>query len=44
MSLTFRKDSGIIKAVDQINRELETNYTVTSFIDKPELAAIKQNT
>ena len=26
--LTFKKDSGIIKAVQQINRELETNYTV----------------
>ena len=37
----FRKDSGIRKAIDQINRELETNYNITSFIDKPELAQIK---
>jgi len=37
----FRKDSGIRKAIDQINRELETNYNITSFIDKPELSQIK---
>ena len=37
---TFRKDSGIIKAVQQINRELETNYTVLDFINPQELAAI----
>jgi hypothetical protein len=38
---TFRKDSGIIKAVQQINRELETNYTVADFIDFKELGAIQ---
>ena len=37
----FRKDSGSRKAIDQINRELETNYNITSFIDKPELSQIK---
>jgi len=39
---TFRKDSGIIKAVQQINRELGTNYNVTDFIDFKELGAISQ--
>jgi hypothetical protein len=29
----FRSDSGIIKAVQQINRELGTNYTPADFID-----------
>ena len=38
---TFRKDSGIIKAVQQINRELGTNYTVADFIDFKELGAIQ---
>ena len=38
---TFRKDSGIIKAVQQINRELGTNYNVTDFIDFKELGAIQ---
>jgi len=36
----FRKDSGIRKAVDNINRELETNYTINDFIDRTELNAI----
>jgi len=36
----FKKDSGIIKAVQQINRELETNYTVLDFINPQELGAI----
>jgi hypothetical protein len=34
---TFRKDSGIIKAVDQINRELGTNYRIDDFINRREL-------
>jgi hypothetical protein len=29
----FRKDSGIIKAIEQINRETENNYKVTDFVD-----------
>ena len=36
----FRKDSGIIKAVDNINRELGTNYTINDFINRAELNAI----
>ncbi len=37
----FKKDSGIRKAVDQINRELETNYNITNFIDKTKLSQIR---
>ncbi len=37
----FRKDSGVRKAVDQINRELETDYKISDFINKDELRAIK---
>jgi hypothetical protein len=37
---TFRRDSGIIKAVEQINRELGTNYTVVDFIDFKQLGDI----
>ena len=29
----FRKDSGIIKAIEQINRETENDYKVTDFVD-----------
>jgi hypothetical protein len=36
----FRKDSGIIKAVENINRELGTNYTVNDFINRSELQSI----
>lgn len=39
-SPTFRKDSGIIKAVDQINRELGTNYKIDDFINRQEIQAI----
>ena len=38
----FRKDSGIRKAIDQINRELETNYKVNDFINTKELSAIRK--
>jgi hypothetical protein len=38
---SFRKDSGIIKAVEQINRELGTNYTILDFIDAKQLGAIQ---
>ena len=37
---SFRKDSGIIKAVENINRELGTNYTVLDFVDFQDLANI----
>ena len=37
----FRKDSGVRKAVEQINRELETDYKISDFINKDELRAIK---
>ena len=39
---TFRQDSGIIKAVEQINRELETNYTINDFIDFKGITDIAQ--
>ncbi len=39
---TFRQDSGIIKAVEQINRELGTNYTINDFIDFNGLTSIAQ--
>ena len=38
----FRRDSGIRKAVDQINRELETNYTVNDFVDLKKLKDIER--
>ena len=38
---TLRQDSGIRKAIDQINRETENNYTIVDFIDKPALANIR---
>jgi len=39
---TFRQDSGIIKAVEQINRELGTNYTINDFIDFKGITDIAQ--
>jgi len=39
----FRKDSGIIKAIEQINRETENNYTPTDFIDFKAIADIQKN-
>ena len=41
---TFRQDSGIIKAVEQINRELGTNYTINDFIDFKGITDIAKNT
>jgi DNA-binding transcriptional MerR regulator len=38
----FKKDSGIIKAIEQINRELEKDYTVLDFIDPDQLRAISE--
>ena len=35
---SFRQDSGIIKAIEQINRETESNYKVKDFIDFKALA------
>jgi hypothetical protein len=38
---TFRKDSGVIKAIDQINRETGNNYGVADFINKGVLFGIR---
>ena len=38
----FRKDSGIRKAVENINRELGTNYKIKDFIDKKQLSEIRK--
>ena len=37
----FRKDSGIIKAIEQVNRETENNYTPTDFVDFKAIADIQ---
>jgi len=37
----FKKNSGIIKAIQNINRELETNYTALDFIDFKKLGQIQ---
>ena len=37
----FKKDGAIRKVVDQINKELETNYTVNDFVDRKKLNDIK---
>jgi len=37
----FKKDSAVANAVKNINRELETNYTVNDFINRPELFQIR---
>ena len=39
----FRKDSGIIKAIEQINRETEKNYTPLDFVDFKALGDIERN-
>ena len=38
----FRKDSGIIKAIEQINRETENNYKVTDFVDFKAIADMQK--
>jgi hypothetical protein len=38
----FRKDSGIRKAVENINRELGTDYKIKDFIDKKQLSEIRK--
>ena len=40
---TFRQDSGIIKAIEQINRETENNYKVKDFVDIKELGGFRKN-
>ena len=35
---SFRQDSGIIKAIEQINRETENNYKVKDFVDLKAIA------
>ena len=37
----LREDSGVRKAIDQINRETQSNYTIVDFIDKPALANVR---
>jgi len=37
----FKKDGAIRKVVDQINKELETNFTVNDFVDRGKLIEIK---
>jgi ATP-dependent Clp protease ATP-binding subunit ClpA len=39
---SFRQDSGIIKAIEQINRELETDYNIKDFVDLKELKDIEK--
>jgi len=39
---SFRSDSGIIKAIEQINRETENNYRVKDFIDFKAIADIQK--
>ena len=38
----FKKDSAVANAVKNINRELETNYTVNDFINRQELFEIRR--
>ena len=37
----FKKDSAVANAVKNINRELDTNYSVNDFINRPELFKIR---
>jgi hypothetical protein len=39
----FKKDSGIIKAIEQINRETGNNYKVTDFIDLKAVTDVQKN-
>ena len=39
----FRKDSGIIKAIEQVNRETGNNYKVTDFIDLKAVTDVQKN-
>ena len=39
----FRKDSGIIKAIEQVNRETGNNYTPLDFVDFKALGDIERN-
>jgi len=38
----FKKDSAVANAVKNINRELETNYSINDFINRPELFQIRK--
>jgi hypothetical protein len=38
----FSKNSGVVKAVEQINRETDSDYKVKDFVDKKELSAIRK--
>jgi len=37
----FKKDSAVANAVKNINRELDTNYTINDFINRPQLFQIR---
>ena len=39
---SFRQDSGIIKAIEQINRETENNYKVKDFVDIKAIADVQK--
>ena len=39
---SFRQDSGIIKAIEQINRETENNYKVKDFVDYKSIADVQK--
>ena len=41
MYLILKKDSAVANAVKNINRELETNYSVNDFINRQELFKIR---
>ena len=38
----FKKDSAVANAVKNINRELNTNYTINDFINRPQLFQIRK--
>jgi hypothetical protein len=40
---TFRQDSGIIKAIEQINRETGNNYKVKDFVDFKAIGDVQKN-
>jgi hypothetical protein len=39
----FKKDGAIRKTIDQINKELETNFTVNDFVDRKKLNDIRRS-
>ena len=39
----FKRDSAVANAIKNINRELETNYTVDDFVNRKKLFEIRNN-